>query len=258
MRPPQSLLGLVGGLTVLTLAGCTDAAQSGTASAEQTSPGAITVGAASSLTDVFEEIIADFTAATGVPVRSTYAGSSTLAEQLRNGAPIDVYASAGTQVMAPLRSEGWVDDVTDFATNSLIIAVPSDNPGGVVALADLARVGVVVCAEQVPCGKATTDLFTRAELVVSPVSYEPDARSVLMKIRTDEADAGLVYVTDVAAAEDEVDGVAIPVEVNPTTTYQAAVTQETANTQSAARFVRFLTEPRAQALLAEAGFGPPP
>ena len=218
----------------------------------------LTVGGASSLTDVFEDVAARFTDTTGIPVRLTFAGSSTLAEQIRNGAPIDVFASAGPALMTSLASERLVTDVTGFATNSLTIAVPAGNPGGVNGPADLPRVSLVVCAEQVPCGAAAAEVIARNRLAVRPVSYEPDARSVLMKIRTDEADAGLVYVTDVAAAADEVQRVPIPAETNAMTTYQAAVTAESDSRQAAAQFVRFLAEPQAQALLAEAGFGPPP
>ena len=220
-------------------------------------PATLTVGGASSLTDVFTDIAEQFTDATGIPVRLTFAGSSTLAEQIRNGAPIDVFASAGTAVMAPLQAERLATGVTDFATNSMTIAVPAGNPGGVNGPADLPQVSLVVCAEQVPCGAAAAEVIARNRLDVQPVSYEPDARSVLMKIRTDEADAGLVYVTDVAAAHDEVQGVPIPADTNATTTYQAGVAAESDSPEAAAQFVSFLAEPQAQAVLADAGFGPP-
>lgn len=220
-------------------------------------PATLTVGGASSLTDVFTDIAEQFTDATGIPVRLTFAGSSSLAEQMRAGAPIDVFASAGAAVMTPLAVERLVTDVTDFASNSMVIAVPTGNPAGVNGPADLARVSLVVCAAQVPCGAAAAEVIERGGLDVRPVSYEPDSRSVLMKIRTDEADAGLVYVTDVAAAADEVQGVPIPAEANATTDYQAAVAAESDNPEAATQFVRFLAEPRAQAVLADAGFGPP-
>lgn len=246
---------LVGTLVAAALAGC---ASGGAAGVPAPEPPTLTVGAASSLTEVFAGIAEEFTESTGIPVRLAFAGSSAVAEQIRGGAPIDVFASAGAAAMAPLVAERLVTDVTDFATNSLTIAVPRGNPGGVTGLTDLPRVSVVVCAVQVPCGTATAALFERNSIDARPVSNEPDARSVLMKIRTDEADAGVVYVTDVVAAGDEVDDVTVLPTANVSTTYQAAVVVESQRTASAAAFVRFLAEPKAQAALAQAGFGPPP
>lgn len=222
------------------------------------SPAGITVAAASSLTDVFAQIGADFTAETGIPVSFSFAGSSAIAEQVRGGAPLDVFASAGTSSMDPLVTERLVSDPEAFASNSLVIAVPAGNPGGVASLADLSRVSVVVCQEQVPCGVATVALFERNSITVTPVSFEPDVRSVLTKVSTDEADAGLVYVTDVESARATVEGVPIPPDDNVTTVYQAAVVAESDNAESAARFVAFLATPRAQATLVAAGFGVAP
>ena len=250
---------LVGVALVAAVAGCSAGSASDPVAGSATpEPAILTVGGASSLTDVFTDIAEQFTDTTGIPVRLTFAGSTSLAEQIRSGAPIDVFASAGAAVMAPLQAERLATDVTDFASNSMTIAVPNGNPAGVNGPADLARVSLVVCAEQVPCGAAGAEVIERNRLDVQPVSYEPDSRSVLMKIRTDEADAGLVYVTDVAAADGEVQGVPIPAEANATTTYQAAVAAESDSPEAAARFVRFLAEPQAQAVLADAGFGPPP
>jgi molybdate transport system substrate-binding protein len=252
-RATLVLAAAVAAALALTGTACSSSPAEGDDSASSTD--SITVAAAASLTDVFETIGAEFTSATGVEVRFSYAASSAIAEQIRGGAPLDVFASAGPTAMAPLVAEQLVSGVVDFATNSLTIAVPVGNPGGVTGLADLTRVSVVVCQEQVPCGVATVKLFERNALSVSPVSFEPDVRSVLTKIETDEADAGLVYVTDVAAAGSRVEAVAIPADANVTTTYQAAVVTES-GTAEAAAFVAFLTGPEAQAALAAAGFGP--
>ena len=218
--------------------------------------GAITVAAASALTDVFETIGEAFTASTGIDVTFSFAGSSAIAAQVRGGAPIDVFASAGASSMEPMVADGLVTGVMDFATNSLIIAVPQGNPGAVTGLSDLARVSVIVCQDQVPCGVAAAALFERNALAIAPVSYEPDVRSVLTKIETDEADAGIVYVTDVAARPDTVEGIPIPADMNVTTRLQAAVVAESRESASAAAFVAFLTGPQAQAALAAAGFAP--
>lgn len=256
---------LLAGVLTLITAGCASGGVAGRGSGsaeleavESAAAATLTVAAASSLTDVFATIVEEFSAATGVPVRTTYAGSSTLAEQIRAGAPIDVFAAAGPTVMTPLAQEQLVTDLRDFATNSLMIAVPTGNPGSVRGLADLTGVSVVVCAEQVPCGTSARQLLANNDLDVQPASYERDARAVLMKIRTDEADAGLVYVTDVAAAADEVEGVEIPVEANVSTTYQVAVVADSPVPDEAAQFVEFVNTPAAQAALASARFGPPP
>lgn len=215
----------------------------------------ITVAAAASLTDVFETIGPEFTKSTGIDVTFSFAASSAIAEQIRGGAPIDAFASAGKTSMGPLLREQLVTGVADFASNSLTVAVPAGNPGGVTSLADLSRVSVVVCQEQVPCGVATVELVERNDLTITPVSFEPDVRSVLGKIVADEADAGIVYVTD-ATGRADVEAIAISPDANVSTTYQAAVVTASARADAARAFVSYLTGPEAQAVLAAAGFGP--
>lgn len=241
---------LAGAAAALALSGaaCT-AAPSDDASAT------ITIAAASSLTDVFEGIGRDFTKETGIAVSFSFAASSAIAEQIRGGAPIDVFASAGVTAMEPLATEQLVTDVAAFASNSLAIAVPAGNPGDVRSLADLSRVSVVVCQEQVPCGVATTQMLERNALAITPVSFEPDVRSVLGKIVADEADAGIVYVTD-SAGRSDVASITIPPDANVSTTYQAAVVTASDRTDAASAFISYLTGPEAQAVLAAAGFGP--
>lgn len=217
----------------------------------------ITVAAAASLSNVFESIGSEFTAQTGIGVSLSFAGSSAIAEQIRGGAPIDVFASAGPGSMTPIVEEQLVRGVVDFASNSLMIAVPPGNPGEVQDLSDLSGVSVVMCQEQVPCGVATTAMLERNSLAITPVSLEPDVRSVLTKVATDEADAGIVYVTDVAASAGAVVGIEIPASANVTSVYQAAVVSESTAADAAAAFVAFLTGETAQQLLADAGFGPP-
>lgn len=229
------------------------------ACAPQSSSMTITVGAASSLTEVLVTIGEDYMAANPeVTVTFSFAGSSAIAEQIRSGAPLDAFASAGTSSMEPLATEGLVTDVTAFATNTLMIATPPGNPGGVTGLADLPGATVLVCQEQVPCGVAAAKLFELNGLEITPASFEPDVVSVLGKIEADEADAGIVYVTDVLSSEDRVEGIAIPAADNVTTTYQGAVVRDAAQAEAAALFVAYLTSPQAQAALAAAGFAPAP
>lgn len=215
----------------------------------------ITVAAAASLTDVFETVGSEFTKSTGIEVKFSFAASSAIAEQIRGGAPIDAFASAGKTSMEPLAAEQFVTGVADFASNALAIAVPAGNPGAVKTLADLSRVSVVVCEEQVPCGVATVKLFEQNALSVTPVSFEPDVRSVLGKISADEADAGIVYITDAMGRED-VESIAIPDDANVSTTYQAAVVAASPRADAASAFVAYLSSPAGQAVLAAAGFAP--
>ena len=233
------------------------ACSSTSSSSNDSPPATITVAAAASLTDVFEVIGTEFTKSTGIPVTFSFAASSAIAEQIRGGAPIDVFASAGKASMEPLVAEQLVTGVADFATNSLVIAVPAGNPGAVTGLADLSRVSVAVCQEQVPCGAATVKLFEQNALAVTPITFEPDVRSVLTKVETDEVDAGIVYVTDVKAAADLVEGVTIPADSNVTSLNQAAIVAASEHADAAAAFIAFLKGPEAQAALASAGFGPP-
>lgn len=234
------------------------ACSTASSSSNDSAPPTITVAAAASLTDVFEVIGTEFTQATGIPVAFSFAASSAIAEQIRGGAPIDVFASAGKASMEPLVAEQLVTGVADFATNSLVVAVPAGNPAAVTGLGDLSRVSVAVCQEQVPCGAATVKLFEQNALAVTPVTFEPDVRSVLTKVETDEVDAGIVYVTDVASAGDLVEGVTIPSDSNVTTLNQAAIVAASDNAEAAAAFIAFLNGPEAQAALAAAGFAPAP
>ena len=246
------------GLCVLTASACAGSPDSSEPSASGASDGSLIVAAAASLTDVFGQIGEAYLAANpGVEVTFSFAGSSGIAEQIRQGAPIDVFASAGTIAMAPVADEGLVTGVTDFAINSLAIATPPGNPGGIRGLADLDGTTFIVCQVEVPCGLATAELLEINAVDAQPVSYESNVRAVLTKVEADEADAGIVYVTDIRAAGDAVMGIPIAPEDNVPTTYQAAVVTETGNAEGAAAFVAFLSTDEAQAILAAAGFEAP-
>ena len=174
----------------------------------------LTVYAAASLTSSFEEIGKKFEADhDGVKVKFSFGGSSDLVAQIQQGAPADVFASADTDNMEKATADDLVEgDPVDFATNTLEIAVPPDNPAGVASLEDLAKPGtkVVVCAAEVPCGAAAQGVEKAAGIDIKPVSEEQSVTDVLNKVTTGEADAGLVYVTDVQAAGDKVKGITFP------------------------------------------------
>jgi len=216
----------------------------------------ITVSAAASLTDAFTEIGADFTEANPkIEVRFNFAGSSSLAEQINAGAPVDVFAAASTISMD--RARDYLTEPTLFASNSLAIAVPPGNPAGIASLADLQdpNVTLLVCAVQVPCGSATEALLERNGLEVTPSSLEPDVRAVLTKVVADEADAGIVYRTDTAAAGDQVEQITIPDEVNVINRYPIAATQT--GPPAAGAFVNFVLSASGQRILKSWGFGTP-
>lgn len=258
-----------GRLTVGTLAAGLLAA--GTLSACGGPPGAdggdaasdrtLTVYAAASLTSTFEQIAADFEAAhDGVSVELSFAGSSDLVAQIQQGAPADVFASADTANMDKLAAEGLVARTpADFAANTLTIAVPPGNPAAVSSLADLADddLNLVVCAPEVPCGAATERVERAGGVSLSPASEEQSVTDVLNKVITGEADAGLVYVTDVRAAGDQVEGIELPEADEVVNVYPLAALADSAQPELAQEFVEAVLGPDGQEVLSDAGFAAP-
>lgn len=246
----RSLAALSAAALAGSLAGCSpDAAPE---------PRSITVFAAASLTGVFTELADEFEAAnTGTTVELSFAGSSDLATQIENGAPADVFASADTATMQTVQEAGLTAaDPVPFATNVLEIAVPPGNPAGVRSLADLAREGVatVVCAPQVPCGAAADAVERAAGLTIAAVSEESSVTDVLGKVRSGEADAGLVYVTDVRGAGDDVVGVPFAEAGEAVNTYPIAPLTDS---ETATAFTAFVTGDAGREVLDAAGFGAP-
>ena len=221
----------------------------------------LTVFAAASLKQTFTELGKRFEAAhPGTDVTFNFAGSSDLVAQLEEGAPADVFASADTATMARATAADLVSgQPVDFATNTLQIAVPPGNPAGITTLADLAEPGVkvVLCAPQVPCGSAAAGVEAAAKVDLTPVSEETSVADVLGKVSSGEADAGLVYVTDVKAAGDEVEGIAFPESSSAVNTYPVAALSGTRTASLAAAFVALVTSAEGREVLADAGFGAP-
>ncbi|PRZ04790.1 molybdate transport system substrate-binding protein [Isoptericola sp. CG 20/1183] len=220
----------------------------------------LTVFAAASLTEAFEQVADDFEADhPGVDVRLSLAGSSSLVAQIQQGAPADVFASADTTTMDELVADDLVGTPQDFATNTLQIAVPPGNPAGVASLQDLAAPGLrlVVCAPQVPCGAATAATVDGAGIALQPVSEEQSVTDVLGKVTAGEADAGLVYVTDVARAGDQVDGIPFAESDAAVNTYPIATVTDTDQPELAREFVDAVLSPEGQAVLAGLGFAAP-
>lgn len=230
------------------LAGC------GGASTE----GEVVVFAAASLTDAFDDIGDAFTAANpGVTVTYNFAGSQTLATQINEGAPADVFASANqTQMDAVADGGGLAAEAQPFTANVLEIAVEPGNPLGIETLADLARpdVTLVLAAAEVPAGQYAREALANAGVTVEPASLEQDVRAVLSRVSLGEADAGIVYASDVASAGDEVEGVPIPDGQNVPATYPIATLAEAPNPEAADAFVAFVLSEEGRAILADHGF----
>jgi molybdate transport system substrate-binding protein len=214
----------------------------------------VRVFAAASLTDVFATIAEDFEDANpDITVELQFAGSSTLAHQINEGAPAGVFASAGPDPMATVVAAGSATGTPRvFARNGLVIAVPAGNPMGIAGLPDLTGPGVRVaaCAEPVPCGAAARQAADAAGVRLTPVTLEQDVRAVLAKLRLGEVDAGLVYRTDIA--DDDIEPV--PLAQPVTTDYEVVTLAGASDAAAADDFVAYLLSGAAAAVLTGAGF----
>ena len=223
--------------------------------------GSITVFAAASLRGTFTELAKKFEAThPGVTVTTSFAGSSDLVTQITAGAPADVFASADTKNMAKLTTASLIDgSPADFATNVLEIAVPPSNPAAIRTFADLARAGVrtVICAPQVPCGSATVAVERATGVMLTPVSEESSVTDVLGKVSSGEADAGLVYQTDVRAAGSSVTGITFAESGTAVNTLTVAALRTNTNARLASAFIGYVTGPVGRSVLRSAGFGTP-
>lgn len=254
---------LVAGLMAAVLSGCASGGtQNGTDDGgSSSSGGTVTVFAAASLKDAFTQLASVFEAKNpGTKVTISFAGSSDLVTQITQGAPADVFASADTRNMTKLADASLVDGpAKDFATNVLTIAVPPSNPAGIASFSDLAKPGtkVVVCASQVPCGAATRKVEKATGTTLTPVSEESSVTDVLGKVTSGEADAGLVYVTDVKRAGSKVKGIPFAESDTAVNTYPIATVGTSKNKELAAKFIALVTGGEGKKVLTEAGFGTP-
>lgn len=230
------------------------------ACARPDSEATLTVFAASSLTAAFQDIAAEFEEAhADVKVVLNLAGSQTLATQILEGAAADVFASADTyQMDRAVTAKEPISGPVTFATNQLVIAVERGNPVGIETLADLedGNPTVVLGAEDVPVGRYTSRLLAGAGVEVEAASHETSVGLVLAKVALGEADAGIVYRSDLVGA-DAVEGVPIPDEVNVTARYPiAAWERDTGRPGLAADFVEFVLSEEGRTALRRAGLGP--
>lgn len=220
----------------------------------------LTVFAAASLTDAFKSIGSGYQAShPDVAVRFNFAGTPTLVTQIEQGAQADVFASADTGNMDRLVADGFTAGTPRvFAHNQLEIVVGAGNPKGIQTLADLARPGVIYISAgpTVPAGKYSLQALQKAGVTVTPKSQETDVKAVVSKVELGEADAGIVYTTDVKAAGSKVSGVPIPDQFNVQATYPMVAVKDSKNVANADAFIAFVLAKGGQATLASYGFGP--
>lgn len=247
-------------VALLLVAGCSsDAAKTsgGTPASSGALSGSITVYAASSLTEAFDTLKHRFeNAHPGAHVTISYGASSDLATQIDNGAPADVFASASTTNMQQVKTAAHP---TNFVTNTLEIATPPSNPAHLGSVRDLAKPGVkvAVCDPAVPCGVVAQQVFDNAEITVHAAAREADVKSTLAAVESGEVDAGMVYVTDVRAAGDQVHGVPIPAGLNASTEYPIAPLTTSQNPALAQAFVDSVLSPAGTKVLTADGFSSP-
>ncbi|AWS42825.1 molybdate ABC transporter substrate-binding protein [Streptosporangium sp. 'caverna'] len=233
---------------------------SASASAAEAASGTLTVFAAASLTGTFTELGKTFEAAhPGTTVRFNFGSSATLAQQIVEGAPADVFAAASPATMKTVTDASLASAPTTFVRNSLQIAVPADNPAKVDDLKDLTdpKVKVALCAEQVPCGAAAIKALDAAGMKVTPVTLEQDVKAALTKVELGEVDAALVYKTDVLASAGKVTGIDFPESAKAINDYPIAALTKAPAPELAKQFVDLVLSPQGADVLTKAGFEAP-
>ena len=255
MLRTRTRLAAVLAATALGLAACGGGGSGGSGGQ---SPAEIKVFAAASLTAALTELGRRYTAAQGTKVTFNFAGSQALATQIGQGAPADVFASADLDNMAKVKD--LVGTPQSFASNRLAIVVEQGNPKGIRTLDDLAGgdVKVVLAAGEVPAGRYAKQVLDRAGVKVTPVSQEDNVKAVVAKVSLGEADAGIVYATDVAAGGARVEGVDIPREQNVVATYPIATVKAGKAQDAAQAFMDLVLSGQGQEVLHRYGFLPPP
>jgi molybdate transport system substrate-binding protein len=252
-------------LTVLAAAAALLVALTGCGSSQPAAPAPpaeriLNVSAAASLKATFTELGERFqTDNPGVQVAINFAGSAELAQQVVQGSRADVFAAASPATMKTVTDAGLAENPQVFVTNELQIATAPGNPKRIATFADLARpdLKVVVCAPQVPCGAAAEKIEKSTGVMLAPVSEEPDVKSTLGKVTTGNADAALVYVTDVIDARNTVQGVSFPEARSAVNDYPIVALKDAPNAELAAKFVEMVRGEDGRKVFQAAGFGIP-
>lgn len=252
-----------GVVALLVLSACSSssddaAATASDSSASQRLSGTVTVFAAASLKESFTTLGETFEKAhPGTEVTFSFGGSDSLAASITGGAPADVFASASPKTMEIVTDAGDAAGTpVTFVRNQLEIATLPGNPHGIASLEDLtdSSLKVVLCAEEVPCGAAAATALDAGGLKLTPVSYEQDVKAALTKVELKEADAAVVYRTDVRAAGDKVEGVDFPESADAVNDYPIARLKDAQNSAGADAFIDLVRSDEGQKVLGEAGF----
>ncbi|ROZ99047.1 molybdate ABC transporter substrate-binding protein [Gordonia sp. OPL2] len=254
----KKVLAAVAATGLLVIAGCSSSDDTTSSNSEAPDSTTLNVSAAASLKKTFTAIADQFEKDNaGVTVTLSFDGSSTLVNQIKQGAPADVFASADQKNMDKLGDQAV--DPKVFATNTLVIVTAPGNPKGVNSFADLNKPGVttVVCQAAQPCGNATEAVERDTGITLSPASEEQSVTAVLTKVTAGQADAGLVYVTDAKGAGDKVATVVDPAFAAVVNEYPIATVRGAAHEATAKEFVDAVLGPSGQQILADAGFGKP-
>lgn len=255
----RRLAGMIAVATIGLVAGCGSNGPAPT-SGSGGLRGSITVFAAASLTGSFQQLGRQFEAAhPGTRVTFSFGSSSTLAQQIDQGAPADVFASAAEVNMNQVVTAGDIAASSTFASNTAEIAVAPDEASRITSITDLGKPGVSValCQVQVPCGALAQKVLGNAHVDVSPKTRGLDVKSTLQYVTTGQVDAAIVYVTDVQAAGASVVGVPVPTADNAKTEYPIGVVSASSHRALAQAFVAYVESAAGRSVLAAAGFGGP-
>lgn len=252
-------IGVLGSAAILALGACSATGPESSSATDGEGPGGtVTVFAAASLKEGFTELGQRFEEDhPGTRVTFNFSGSDALAAGIVNGAPADVFAAAGTETMRLVTDQGLTaGSPSTFVRNRLEIATAPGNPHGIDSLRDLTAPGlkVVLCDRTVPCGAAARTALTAGGIELTPASYERDVKSALTKVQLNEADAALVYRTDIQAAGDRVEGVAFPESIEAVNDYPIARLDNAPNPAAAKAFIDLVTSPEGRKSLGAAGF----
>jgi len=243
-------------------AGCGD--DDDTSGGGSDTPTRLVVSAASSMTEALEKCAPEFGDAENADVKLSFAGSDELAAQIRQGAPVDVYAAANTKLPEELNADGLLEKPVEFATNEFVLAVPQGSE--IDSIDNLTKKGttLVIGSESVPIGSYTRETLAKLPpaqekaILANVRSNEPDVKGIVGKLTQGAADAGFVYVTDVNATNGELKAIQLPADLEPQVTYSAGVVAKAKQPELARKFVDGLTDGDCADALSAAGFGPAP
>lgn len=251
---PKRIVTAIAALALLTACSPADADDDSSKKSEK-----LTVFAAASLHEVFTDLAEDFETEHGAAVALSFAGSSDLVAQLDAGAPADVLITADERTMGLAQDSDLIDgEPVLVASNFLVLVTPPDNPANVAGLDDsLDGANLVLCAPQVPCGAASERLADLLEIELNPVSQEQSVTSVLGKVTSGQADAGLVYGSDAASAGEKVHKIDIPRSEEIVNLYPGALVKGASNSELGQKWLDMIAGPQGQAALTAAGFGTP-